>query len=145
MPVAYLIFRGIVIVFAAGGLFMLMAGSLLGDSSGESAKPNVFNLSYKIGGIAVIISYLIPNRWAVTTVFFHIRLTAQTLAFARVAYLSVLMVLGAYGEKHILIYPVLGIALLVSSAAPILLIIRRRAHMLAKQSNEPTNASTVAS
>lgn len=144
MSTSYWIFRGIVLAFAAGTLLLLTVGFLIGDTYPESASSSRLDPIYKIGGVAVIVSYLIPNRWAVTTAFFHIRLAAQVLAVARILYMCVLLVSGAYGTKHFLIYPVLGITLLVSSAAPVLLVIRHRAHMKLAQNSEPPLAHAAA-
>jgi hypothetical protein len=144
MSTTYWILRGIVIAFAGGSLLLLTIGFLIGDSYLESAPAGTLELAFMIGGVAVIISYLIPNRWAVTTAFFHLRFVAQVIAVARILYMSMLLVSGAYGPKHFLIYPVLGVMLFVSSAAPVLLVIRRRAHMKARQNNEPSNVRAVA-
>ena len=137
MLTGYWMLRGVVLTFAGGALLLLIGGLLIGLSYGKSEPGDIL---YLTAGFIVLICYLIPNRWGVTTAFFHFRFTIELLAVARLFYMTILLVSGIYGQKHFLIYPVLGVALLATSTAPVLLVVRRRAHMKTLKASEPANA-----
>src|SRR5688572_25355124 len=119
MSLSYTILRLIVLGFGIVTLLAVVIGPLL-DYRPGSWQTNI------VAGIAVVVAYVLPYRWAVTTPFFYIRLATQVLALARSMYMDALLLSGVYGEKHWSIYPASAVFMFVICAAPFLLIIRRR-------------------